>query len=178
MRAGFPLFAVVFAPQSFSWNSGMFPLVRSLDARTLEFAPVWERLQAKSWTVGNALRQWGIRRTGSHWNALVPGWDEARFLRALPRRTEPYPVHFIWGEFAAPRRAYRYRRKGARVVVSVHCSARRWDSVWLRPDGFAQADEVVEEVKVVKDSVGNTLQDGDTVTVIKDLKVKGSSLVI
>ena len=41
-----------------------------------------------------------------------------------------------------------------------------------------QADEVVEEVKVVKDSVGNTLQDGDTVTVIKDLKVKGSSLVI
>ena len=41
-----------------------------------------------------------------------------------------------------------------------------------------QAAEVVEEVKVVKDSVGNTLQDGDTVTVIKDLKVKGSSLVI
>ncbi len=32
--------------------------------------------------------------------------------------------------------------------------------------------------KVVKDSVGNTLQDGDTVTVIKDLKVKGSSSVV
>nr|WP_305128296.1 zinc ribbon domain-containing protein YjdM [Stutzerimonas degradans] len=32
--------------------------------------------------------------------------------------------------------------------------------------------------KVIKDSVGNTLQDGDTVTVIKDLKVKGSSLVV
>lgn len=30
----------------------------------------------------------------------------------------------------------------------------------------------------VKDSNGNTLQDGDTVTVIKDLKVKGSSLVV
>ena len=41
-----------------------------------------------------------------------------------------------------------------------------------------QAEESVDEVKVVKDSVGNTLQDGDTVTVIKDLKVKGSSLVI
>ena len=41
-----------------------------------------------------------------------------------------------------------------------------------------QAEESVEEVKVVKDSVGNTLQDGDTVTVIKDLKVKGSSLVV
>ena len=41
-----------------------------------------------------------------------------------------------------------------------------------------QAEESVDEVKVVKDSVGNTLQVGDTVTVIKDLKVKGSSLVI
>lgn len=30
----------------------------------------------------------------------------------------------------------------------------------------------------VKDSVGNILQDGDTVTVIKDLKIKGSSTVV
>ena len=35
-----------------------------------------------------------------------------------------------------------------------------------------------EEARVVKDAVGNVLQDGDTVTVIKDLKVKGSSLVV
>jgi protein PhnA len=35
-----------------------------------------------------------------------------------------------------------------------------------------------EDEMVIKDSVGNTLQDGDTVTVIKDLKVKGSSLVV
>lgn len=32
--------------------------------------------------------------------------------------------------------------------------------------------------KVYRDAVGNLLQDGDTVTVIKDLKVKGSSLVV
>jgi len=31
---------------------------------------------------------------------------------------------------------------------------------------------------VVRDSVGNVLADGDTVTVIKDLKVKGSSSVV
>lgn len=30
----------------------------------------------------------------------------------------------------------------------------------------------------VRDSVGNVLADGDTVTVIKDLKVKGSSAVV
>ncbi|MBZ4022290.1 alkylphosphonate utilization protein [Rhodobacter sp. TJ_12] len=31
---------------------------------------------------------------------------------------------------------------------------------------------------VVRDAVGNVLADGDTVTVIKDLKVKGSSTVV
>lgn len=41
----------------------------------------------------------------------------------------------------------------------------------------ASADSA-EAAKVVRDAVGNILQDGDTVTVIKDLKVKGSSLVV
>ena len=43
------------------------------------------------------------------------------------------------------------------------------------------ADAAVEgegDAKVIKDAVGNVLQDGDTVSVIKDLKVKGSSLVV
>lgn len=35
-----------------------------------------------------------------------------------------------------------------------------------------------EEAAAVKDSNGNILSDGDTVTVIKDLKVKGSSSVV
>ncbi|AXI10905.1 alkylphosphonate utilization protein [Oceanobacillus zhaokaii] len=35
--------------------------------------------------------------------------------------------------------------------------------------------EVVEDEKIVKDANGNVLHDGDTVTLIKDLKVKGSS---
>ncbi|SDG59096.1 zinc ribbon domain-containing protein YjdM [Propionivibrio dicarboxylicus] len=34
------------------------------------------------------------------------------------------------------------------------------------------------DVRIVRDAVGNVLQDGDRVTVIKDLKVKGSSLVV
>lgn len=41
------------------------------------------------------------------------------------------------------------------------------------------ADEkVAEQTRVIKDANGNLLQDGDTVSVIKDLKVKGSSLVV
>jgi len=35
-----------------------------------------------------------------------------------------------------------------------------------------------DESRVIKDANGNLLADGDTVTVIKDLKVKGSSLVV
>lgn len=35
-----------------------------------------------------------------------------------------------------------------------------------------------DEARIIKDAVGNVLQDGDTVTVIKDLKIKGSSLVV
>ena len=38
-------------------------------------------------------------------------------------------------------------------------------------------DEIKEE-RIYKDAHGNILNDGDTVTLIKDLKVKGSSLVI
>ncbi|MBH1933320.1 alkylphosphonate utilization protein [Streptomyces sp. AV19] len=36
------------------------------------------------------------------------------------------------------------------------------------------SDGAAEEAKVIKDSVGNVLADGDTVTVVKSLKVKGS----
>lgn len=38
--------------------------------------------------------------------------------------------------------------------------------------------ESVEEKLVVRDAHGNLLQDGDAVTVIKDLKIKGSSSVV
>ena len=38
--------------------------------------------------------------------------------------------------------------------------------------------ENADEAKVIRDANGNVLQDGDTITVIKDLKVKGSSLVV
>ncbi|WP_171379002.1 zinc ribbon domain-containing protein YjdM [Enterococcus cecorum] len=40
---------------------------------------------------------------------------------------------------------------------------------------WSPKDSVQEEGLVVLDANGNQLQDGDTVTVIKDLKVKGAS---
>lgn len=41
-----------------------------------------------------------------------------------------------------------------------------------------QLNEIDEDPLVIKDSNGNLLKDGDSVTVIKDLKLKGSSTVI
>ena len=40
------------------------------------------------------------------------------------------------------------------------------------------ATAVADDTSEIRDSVGNVLNDGDTVTVIKDLKVKGSSSVV
>jgi protein PhnA len=45
---------------------------------------------------------------------------------------------------------------------------------WAKDSTTADA----EEGPVIKDANGNALSDGDTVSVIKDLKVKGSSQVV
>ena len=42
----------------------------------------------------------------------------------------------------------------------------------------ADAKAVYDASSPIRDSVGNLLADGDTVTVIKDLKIKGSSQVV
>jgi protein PhnA len=41
-----------------------------------------------------------------------------------------------------------------------------------------EVEESEPAEKVIKDSVGNVLTDGDTVTIVKDLKVKGSPTAI
>jgi protein PhnA len=40
------------------------------------------------------------------------------------------------------------------------------------------AEALADGPRVVRDAVGNVLQDGDTVTLIKDLKLRGSSTVV
>ncbi|MGM8870307.1 zinc ribbon domain-containing protein YjdM [Psychrobacter sp. 2Y5] len=48
---------------------------------------------------------------------------------------------------------------------------------WTAAEADA-AETQAEEDSIVRDAVGNALQDGDAVTVIRDLKVKGSSTSI
>ncbi|HKR77979.1 MAG TPA: zinc ribbon domain-containing protein YjdM [Rhodanobacter sp.] len=63
--------------------------------------------------------------------------------------------------------AYTYEDGG--LLVCPEC-AHEWSR---EAAAAAESDELV-----VKDANGNRLADGDSVTVIKDLKVKGSSLVV
>ncbi len=62
---------------------------------------------------------------------------------------------------------YTYESEG--MLICPECA---WE--WSEVTEAAVADTA----RVVQDVNGNLLVDGDTVTVIKDLKVKGSSLVV
>lgn len=39
-------------------------------------------------------------------------------------------------------------------------------------------NENADNTLIIKDAYGNTLQDGDSITIMKDLKIKGSSQVV
>jgi protein PhnA len=46
---------------------------------------------------------------------------------------------------------------------------------WSATEAAARDTDDTDAGPVIRDSVGNRLADGDTVTVVKDLKIKGSS---
>ena len=68
-----------------------------------------------------------------------------------------------------PQCSSEYTYKDGALLVCPEC-AHEWSKDAKHP--------VESEELVVKDANGTILQDGDTVTVIKDLKVKGSSSVV
>lgn len=68
-----------------------------------------------------------------------------------------------------PKCSSEYTYKDGMLFICPEC-AHEWTN---------DMEEKVADIGLaIKDANGNTLQDGDTVTVIKDLKVKGSSLVV
>jgi len=68
-----------------------------------------------------------------------------------------------------PKCGSEYTYEDGNLYICPECS-HEWDKQGATEEG--------EQKRVVKDAHGNVLQDGDAVTVIKDLKVKGSSLVV
>ena len=69
-----------------------------------------------------------------------------------------------------PKCGSEYTYEDGEMFICPEC-AHEWPKV-------TAAAEEASDALVIKDSNGNLLQDGDTVTVIKDLKVKGTSLVV
>ena len=62
------------------------------------------------------------------------------------------------------------------LLVCPEC-AHEW-AASAETNAAAGTDTATDAAAVIKDAVGNVLADGDTVTVVKDLKIKGSSTVI
>ena len=69
----------------------------------------------------------------------------------------------LFEKFSKLNSEYTYEDRG--LFICPEC-AHEWSSA---------ESQTSDDVKVFKDSNGNILSDGDSVTVIKDLKVKGSS---
>ena len=68
-----------------------------------------------------------------------------------------------------PQCASAYTYEDGEMYVCPEC-AHEWSKT--------AASDCAEPAREVRDAVGNLLKDGDSVTVIKDLKLKGSSLVL
>ncbi|HEY5603383.1 MAG TPA: zinc ribbon domain-containing protein YjdM [Gammaproteobacteria bacterium] len=68
-----------------------------------------------------------------------------------------------------PKCSSEYTYEDGAMYVCPEC-AHEWEK--------GAAVDSAEQKPVVRDAYGNELHDGDTVTVIKDLKIKGSSSVV
>ena len=70
---------------------------------------------------------------------------------------------------ACPECKSEYSYEMGELLVCPEC-AHEWNP--------ADTDSDVHTPRVIKDSAGNVLADGDSVTIIKDMKVKGSSATL
>ncbi len=69
-----------------------------------------------------------------------------------------------------PKCASEYTYEDGSLLICPECAHE-----WSKDTANESSDD---SEKVIQDSNGNVLQDGDTISVIKDLKVKGTSLVV
>jgi len=92
---------------------------------------------------------------------------ESRPFRRLNPATRGSPQH----EHPAPcpQCGSEYTYENGDLLVCPEC-AHEWPAVAAPAAG--------DDARIIKDANGTVLQDGDTITVIKDLKVKGTSLVV
>ncbi len=136
-----PTFCYLFHHPSLSGRSGMAPLVEALGAEPVYYNVAWELLQSRSWRLGQLVRTWGQRWSGSEWFAPWPIWDEWRLIRKLPKNA-PSIAHYVFADFTPPMYTRAAQKRGARVVATFHVSARRAPQVLAGVRRLDQLDAV------------------------------------
>ena len=68
-----------------------------------------------------------------------------------------------------PLRNSEYTYEDGAILICPECSHE-----WAKK----AIEQILENERIIKDTNGNILQDGDTVTVTKELKIKGTSSVV
>jgi glycosyltransferase involved in cell wall biosynthesis len=139
MDKGIPVYAVLHHPPLLSAHSGMDALADAVGAKKIYYNITWNNVQRQSWTIGQWLRVAGNRFYGSEWNALVPWIDETK-IRGQIQAAGPHVVHFLWAEFARPRKSGRYHRRGGRLIGTFHASARKQPEVIRHREVFEVFD--------------------------------------
>ena len=132
--------AVLHQPPDFASRSGLFPLVEALGAKPIFYNEYWRRVQRRSWTLGVLARRFGSWYYGSEWNSLMPIWGEACLRRQLPEGCTI--AHFLWGEFASPKRRNPIHAKARAVVGTFHASAARLPRVLARFNAYDVYDRI------------------------------------
>jgi len=96
-----PVYIVIHRPGEVMPNTGVFPLIHSVDATPIWHGCYWRNVQKKSWSWGHLLRQLGNTYYGNMYNWLIPLYDEVRI--AYYMRNSPKGIcHFLWSDFCSP----------------------------------------------------------------------------
>mgnify|MGYP002078614938 CR=1 FL=1 len=122
-----PVYAVYFRPSYFGSRSGLGPLAEAVGAHKITHGCFWRSAERIHWRLGDWYRRQGQTYYGSSWNYLMPVVDELRIARRM--NNGEGIAHFLFAEFAGPRRARPFKKKGHRIVGTFHASPRRQTTV-------------------------------------------------
>ena len=100
-------------------------MVEAVGATPHFYTERWRKLQNRSWTAGQKLREFGNWWYGSQWNALVPVVDERTLARMVPQAETKGLGHFIFADFATPKNRRLFNKSLSHLIGTYHCSARR-----------------------------------------------------
>jgi len=119
------IYALFHDLQPMAKRASFVPLLELLECRVIPYHAFWMPIERRSWYLGSRFRGWGIRHYGSSWNWFMPHAHERLLSWQAGTAGRGDVVHFMMAEFGSPRHPRWFNRKGAKLVGTFHCSARR-----------------------------------------------------